>query len=66
MTEEYTPHDILKDVIQYVKDIQDIVIVVKYDNDEITESYSHMNKTEAVGLLECGKHSILLDMTEEE
>ncbi|RAI79676.1 hypothetical protein BFS35_011050 [Macrococcoides goetzii] len=65
MIEEHTPHNILKDVIENIKDIEDIVVVVRYDNEQITQSYSHMKTTEVVGLLECAKHSVLLDMTEE-
>ena len=61
----HTPHSILKDVIENIKDIEDIVIVVRYDNEQITQSHSHMKTTEVVGLLECAKHNVLLDMTEE-
>lgn len=57
---------ILEDTVKHRKDIQDIVIVARGKNEVITEAYSYMNKTEVLGLLECAKHSVLLDMTEEE
>ncbi|UBH10085.1 hypothetical protein [Macrococcus armenti] len=66
MSKKHTVKNVLKDTLKQHKDIQDVVVVVSCKNKVITEAYSHMDKTEVLGILECAKHNVLLDMTEEE
>ncbi len=62
---KYTPKKILKDAKENIKDVKKIIIVVEYDNGEITHSCSDMTHIEAIGLMEATKHDLLLEMTEE-
>lgn len=66
VSKKHTVKDVLKDALNQHKDIQDVVVIIRGKNEVIAEGYSHMNKTEVLGLLECAKHNVLLDMTGEE
>lgn len=59
-----TIKDTIDDLLEGYKngEIKSIVYVVRDNNDELIVVCNHMDQTEAVGMLECGKQSIVMDM----
>lgn len=61
---EVTVKSVIDDLLEGYErnEIKSIVCVVRSDKDEILVSCNHIEQTEAVGMLECGKQNFIIDM----
>lgn len=53
-----TPRSLLNTALKNADEIENIVIVIQYDNKSITAGYSYENSLPALGMLEIAKDEI--------
>lgn len=53
-----SPNSLLNTALENVDEIENIVIVIQYDNKSITAGYSYENSLPALGMLEIAKDEI--------
>lgn len=53
-----TPKSLLNKALENVNEIENIVVVVQYENKSITAGYSYENSLPALGMLEIAKDEI--------